>query len=477
MKVCHIITGLAAGGAEQQLRLLLRNLPPQHHCEVVTLENPGAVAAGLRADGVRVMDLGMRGNRDLSALPRLAGLIRHGRYDVVHCHLYRGCVYGRIAARLAGVRAVVATEHSLLANTIEGRRITPGVRALYLATERLGRSTVAVSEAVAGRLRAWGVPESRIRTIPNGVDAARYAQPALTRAATRQTVRAQLGLPQDAFVIGGLGRLVPGKRFEVLVGALARMERVPGVGRVPWLLLVGDGCSREALELQAGQEGVSDRVVFAGERDDVPDLFTAMDVLAAPSTVETFGLALLEALAAGLPVRWSSGPALAELPPEAAPGARWTNADPADYAAEFVALRGSRLVPLAQPEAVRHYDIARLALEVSALYEAVAAPRPPVTKPAPHRPAPSPAVPSSAATRTAAASPAVPSSAAASGAATRTAAASPAVPSVAVPSGAVPSGAATSGAAPSAGASSSSVPMSPSPTSASVPEESRHVRQ
>ena len=174
MKVLHIITGLAAGGAEQQLRLLLRHLPPEHQCEVVTLENPGSVAQGMRADGVRVIDLGMRGNRDLAALPRLVGLIRHGRYDVVHCHLYRACVYGRIAARLAGVQAVVATEHSLLAETLEGRRITPGIRALYLATERLGRSTVAVSGAVADRLADWGVPADRTLVIPNGVDAARY---------------------------------------------------------------------------------------------------------------------------------------------------------------------------------------------------------------------------------------------------------------------------------------------------------------
>lgn len=110
VKVLHIITGLGVGGAEQQLRLLLRHMPMP--CDVLTLTNPGPVAEGLRADGVRVVHLGMRGNRDLGALPRLARFIRHGRYDLVHTHLYRACVYGRLAARLAGVRATVATEHS-----------------------------------------------------------------------------------------------------------------------------------------------------------------------------------------------------------------------------------------------------------------------------------------------------------------------------------------------------------------------------
>ncbi|QMU71939.1 glycosyltransferase [Streptacidiphilus sp. P02-A3a] len=404
MKVLHVITGLGAGGAEQQLRLLLRHLPPEYQCDVVALTNPGIVAAGLRADGVRVGDLAMRGNRDLAALPRLARLIRREGYDVVHCHLYRASVYGRIAARLAGVRAIVTTEHSLLAQTIEGRRITFGVRALYLATERLGRCTVAVSRAVAERLADWGVPEHRVRVIPNGVGAARYRQPAPVRAATRQAVRAALGLPQDAFVFGGVGRLVPGKRFDILVDALALLPRTEGAPEVR-LLLVGDGGERAALEQRARAAGVADRVVFAGERDDVPELLTAMDVLAAPSTVETFGLALLEALAAGLPVRWSSGPALAELPEGAAPGARRTLARPSAYAAELQALRTGgprRAGAPAQPEAVRHYDMARLALAVAELYQQVAdhpaAPRPDTaetpTPPEPAPPKPTPPKPS-----------------------------------------------------------------------------------
>lgn len=164
MRALHVITGLGVGGAEQQLRLLLRHLPVD--CEVVTLTNPGAVADGLAADGVRVTHLGMAGNRDLGALPRLVRLIRAGGYDLVHTHLYRACVYGRLAARLAGVRAIVATEHSLGDSQMEGRPLTAGVRGLYLASERLGRTTVAVSPAVAERLRRWGVPAPGSRSSP-----------------------------------------------------------------------------------------------------------------------------------------------------------------------------------------------------------------------------------------------------------------------------------------------------------------------
>lgn len=259
MKALHVITGLGVGGAEQQLRLLLRHLPVD--CDVVTLTNPGAVADGLRADGVRVVHLGMTGNRDLSALLPLVRLIRTGGYDLVHTHLYRACVYGRIAARLAGVTAVVATEHSLGGTQMEGRDLSTGVRALYLTGERLGRVTVAVSATVADRLRRWGVPEPRIRIVPNGIDVARFRFDPVVRERTRR----RLALPENAYVIGGIGRLTSGKRFDVLVDALARL---PADCR---LLLVGGGPQESMLRRTAQRAGVADRVLFTGERPYVPD--------------------------------------------------------------------------------------------------------------------------------------------------------------------------------------------------------------
>ncbi|HEX6869643.1 MAG TPA: glycosyltransferase, partial [Micromonosporaceae bacterium] len=87
MRVLHIITGLAAGGAEQQVRLLLRH--QRGRAEVATLTNPGLVAQGIRADGTVVHEIGMRGQLDGRALIRLARLIRAGNFDLVHTHLYR----------------------------------------------------------------------------------------------------------------------------------------------------------------------------------------------------------------------------------------------------------------------------------------------------------------------------------------------------------------------------------------------------
>lgn len=355
MRALHVITGLGVGGAEQQLRLLLRHLPVR--CDVVTLTNPGAVAEGLRADGVRVRDLGIRGNRDLGAVPRLARLIRGGAYDLVHTHLYRACVYGRIAARLAGT-TVVSTEHSLGRAEIEGRPLTRGTRELYLRTERLGAATVAVSDTVASRLRAWGVPADRIHTVPNGIDVAAFRFDGVQRRATR----ALWGLPGTAFVVGGVGRLVPGKRFDLLIRAVAAL---PGA----WLVLAGDGPEAVPLRALAARLGVTGRVRFLGEcgatgtAPGVPAVLSAVDTFVSASREESFGLAVVEALASGLPVVHAACPAIEDLPSGRVPGAIriGSGSGAADPTSELTAVlrcrmeSGTRRLP--PPSAVDHYDI------------------------------------------------------------------------------------------------------------------------
>ncbi|MDL4773214.1 MULTISPECIES: glycosyltransferase [Thermomonosporaceae] len=355
-RVLHIITGLDHGGAERQLLALLRHLPVP--CEVATLTPAGELAGAVRAAGVPVHEVGMRGNRDLSALPRLVRLIRRGRYDVVHTHLYRSCVYGRIAARLAGVPRIIATEHSLGDGQIEGRPTTAGVRALYRATERLGTATVAVSPTVARRLEDWGVPRSRVVVVPNGIDAAAFA----FDAAGRARVRARLGIGPDEHVAGAVGRLVPSKRFDLLIEAFARLP----AGR---LLIAGAGPERERLEALARSTGAAARVVFMGGTGDVADALSAMDVFAAPSTQETFGLGVLEALASGLPVLYSTCPALDDVPAEMAPGACRL---PAQLPVWEVALRDRALRSPSEraepPPVVGHYSIATGAARLADLY-------------------------------------------------------------------------------------------------------------
>ena len=299
MKVLHVITGLASGGAEVQLDLLLRHT--RHDAEVATLYKFGAVGRRLVARGLKVHDLNMRSNKDLSAVLRLARIMRRGRYKVVHVHLYRACVYGRLAARLARVPVVVTTEHSLGDTQIEGREKTRAVRSLYLTTDRFSDVTVAVSSRVRQRLIDWGVPGSKIRVIPNGMDFGHFRFDPEARTA----VRREFGIPPEAFVVGTLGRLHPFKRYDVLLRSAG-----PALKRGAWLLLVGEGQERPRLERLAQETSHPHRIIFAGEREDTPRLLSAMDLFVAPSQEETFGLAVLEALAVGLRSIFAACPAL-----------------------------------------------------------------------------------------------------------------------------------------------------------------------
>lgn len=299
MKVLHVITGLGVGGAELQLRSILQHT--RHQSDVVTLYNPGPVAEMITGDGGWVRDLGMTRNTELPALLRLARLIRAGAYDVVHAHLYRSCIYGRLAARLAGTPVVVTTEHSIGETHLERRRMTLGVRALYLGTDLCSDATIAVSDAVAQRLTKWGVPARKIEMIPNGLDFNRVA----FDAAARDTIRDEFSLPRDAYVVGVLGRLDPIKRFDLVIRAAA-----PLLDDQHRLLIVGDGQIRPDLEAEAAHHGVAELVTFAGERHDVAAMLSSLDLFIASSEQETFGLSVLEALANGIPALYTTCPAL-----------------------------------------------------------------------------------------------------------------------------------------------------------------------
>jgi glycosyltransferase involved in cell wall biosynthesis len=377
MRVLHVISAPEPVGAGHQVRLLVRRLP--HDSEVVTLTPGGAAAGGatsgataagttggataagaLGADGARVHQLTTTGDPDPGAIRRLRRLMRSGRFDVVHTHLFRACVQGRIAARLAGVPHVVATEHHL------DDGASPGLRALYLAGERLGQVTVAGSPAVAGRLRSWGVPESRITTIPKAIDTGEFRfDPGL-----RARARARLGLAPGVPVVGGVGRLSPERRFDLLIRAIGE---VPGAT----LLLVGDGPARAALERLADIEGVSDRVRFVGAVGHAREMLCAMDVFASPGQ-ETFGLAALEAIAAGLPALYASCGPLEERAAARQPvrGTQRLSRDreslPRALRAELLCLAERRGARLPARSAGERYDADQVAASIGRLYERIA---------------------------------------------------------------------------------------------------------
>lgn len=362
MKVLHVITGLDAGGAEIQLAMLLRH--SRHDCDVVTLYNPGPVAERIRAEGTSVRDLGMRRNTELPALLKLRAMIAQGRYDVVHTHLYRSQIYARPAARFAGTPVVVTTEHSIGETHIERRKMTAGVRRLYLTSELFSDATIAVSGVVRDRLIRWGVPASKITVIPNGLDTSALAFDSLAR----RRVRAQFGIRPDAFVIGALGRLDANKRVDLMIEAAA-----PVLGQRCKILVIGRGDDLARVQAVTTRLGVSDHVIFGGFQADTTAMLSAFDLYVAASVQETFGLSVLEAMANGLPVLYTTCPAL--------DGVNTSQARQVAGSAEALGAEIRKAVeagprPRESDSAVfEHYDIGPVTRQIDDLYEQIMAQR------------------------------------------------------------------------------------------------------
>ena len=364
MKVLQVITGLEAGGAELQLAMLLRRT--RHESDVVTLYNPGVVAAQIRADGSTVRDIGMRRNTELGALLRLRKIIRDGRYDVVHAHLYRSQIYARPAAWLAGTPVIISTEHSIGETHIERRKMTATVRALYLVSELFSDATIAVSDTVRDRLVRWGVPARKITVVPNGLEIDDLAFDPVARASTRE----QFDITPQTFVIGALGRLDENKRVDLIVEAAA-----PLLSDACKILVIGRGDDQARLEAAAAQLGVAEHVIFGGYQADTAAMLSAFDLYVAASVQETFGLSVLEALASGLPVLYTTCPALIGIHTEAA---RQVEGSVTSLRAEISKAVDTALRPrVVDRNVFEHYGAESTIRQIDDLYERILANGPP----------------------------------------------------------------------------------------------------
>ena len=367
LRVVHVITTLTTGGAERQLEMLVQRSTSQ--TATVCLYGSGPVGDAMVARGDRVRVLGMDGWRKPLAVLRLARVLRAYAPDVVHVHLLAAQLWGIPAARLAGVPVVVSSEHSLMADTVEGRPHTWWLRGLYRGLERLATHTVAVSATTAERLEGWGVAPGRITVVDNGIDVEALAP----RAADRAAVRAELSIAEDDVALAVVGRLDPVKRVDEVLRACA--PRLAAGGHV--LLVAGAGALLGELQALADSLGVAGSVRWLGPRGDVPRVLAAADVLLSASRDETFGMAVVEAVAGGLPVVFVECPALTELPalPEGAvqadPGPDGLRAGLAE-----LARRGLQRRPV-PAELTARYGAAAAAASVDALHRRLLAARRP----------------------------------------------------------------------------------------------------
>jgi sugar transferase (PEP-CTERM/EpsH1 system associated) len=289
MRVVHLLRSLETGGQEVMCARLAERLDPRRfRPTVVALQPGGRLGEELRQCGIEVRCLNAReGFRPLLAA-EVAGVLSRTGAEVLHCHNRKAFLYGALAARLTPRVRVVFTKHG-------ASFWDPTLERLGRALVRRAHAVVAVSSDIAAPLeRERWVPPERLHTILNGVDTERFRpRPA------RPEMLAALGFTREHRVIGTVARLSPEKDQATLLRAFAQVAAAAPEAR---LLIVGGGPERPRLEALTAGLGCEERVVFAGERSDIPDILNAMRVFALPSLAEGTSLTLLEAMASGLPV-------------------------------------------------------------------------------------------------------------------------------------------------------------------------------
>lgn len=283
VRVLQVITRWVRGGARQVVRHLLDRLPAAEF-EQTLVRGPDGDAGGLVVPSL-VREI--RPVRDLDALGRLVLLFQDRRPDLVHAHTYKAGVLAAFAGRVAGVPVLFTPHGHVFSGAIPGVPRGGGLdvlRWITKAAQACAARVTALSETDLRQQLDLGLaPAAKYAVVRNGIDAARFA---------RGGGRLFPGEP----VIGCVGRFAEEKGQAVLVEAMGHVLRaLPGAR----LVLVGYGPLEAALRRRASPLG--EAVVFAGERD-AAEVLGAFDLYVQPSFYESQGLAILEAMAAGVPV-------------------------------------------------------------------------------------------------------------------------------------------------------------------------------
>ena len=378
MKIFQIMTRLAVGGAANYGILLTSHLNRRGH-EACLVNGTAGKDEGEMQDyldpslvdfrQIRIPELGREigAVRDLIAFWRLFLLFRRERPDVVHTHLSKEGFLGRSAAIAAGVPLTV---HSLHGTVFDG--YFEGLKAkIFLALEQmLGSRCDCIftdTELVRRQVIAYRIaPPERVRVVPIGLELDQFAD--LTP--FRGVLRRHLGLKEGTRLVGLIARLVPIKGVEYFLEAAREvLQRRKDVHFV----IVGGGELRSALTRRASELGISDRVTFVGFWRDLREIYADVEVMALSSLSEGCPVAVLESMAAGVPVVASAVGGVPDVVEDGVNGLLFPARDAHRLAEGVLQLlsdpeRARRLTEAARRHVLVRYTIVASAAETEGLY-------------------------------------------------------------------------------------------------------------
>ncbi|WP_321797771.1 glycosyltransferase [Caballeronia sp. J97] len=279
MKILHSESSKGWGG--QEVRTLKEMVALREEGHTVELICPSDARLGQRCAelGFAVHHARMRGGGDMRSMLRVKTLLRRRAFDVLNTHSGHDSLVAGTAGRLAGTPLIVRTRH--LALPISS-----------LATYTwIPHRVIAVSHYVRRYLISAGVAEKRVQTIYDGI-----VKP---QAVAHSTLRAELGLEQDAFIACMVAIMRDKKGHEDLIAAVRPLvETHPRLH----IVMAGDGPCFDRIKAIVDSLGLSGRIHLLGFRSDIPNIFRGSDLFVLPTHQEALGQAFIEAMAAGLPV-------------------------------------------------------------------------------------------------------------------------------------------------------------------------------
>ena len=291
VRVVHVVETMELGGMERMIATLVRATDPKvFEVQVLCMKAVGVVGDALQRDGFPVHFARLvRGSSDMLGFLPMARTLRELRPDVVHTHNTPALLFAATGAWLAGVHHIVHTEH--------GRKFPDFLR--YMVAERVAscvvNHVVGVSNTVTDALHRYEwIPRRKLCTIANGVEPAVRA-----REGQSEHLTEMLNVPTGARLVGTIGRLVWEKGLSHLLNG---WPSVLSAEPTAILLVTGEGPDRAALEAQTVSLGIGDSVRFLGARTDVSAVLAVLEVFVMPSVSEGLPMALIEAMAAKVPI-------------------------------------------------------------------------------------------------------------------------------------------------------------------------------
>ncbi len=300
VKIVYLIRK-TSGGMQTHINGLLSELDRSKYDPFVISPKTPKLFSFLDKAGIDYSEVDMADSispkADFVTARLVAKQLRRIRPHILHIHGNKAAMIGWLATHLWPVRRIITTVHNFPSNLDPSSKRYAITKQTNRVVFNSAKQLIAVSTELKRCLeKDIGINARKITVIPNGIDIARWEA---YRNIDCPDISRSLRLPDDAILIGVVGRLVPFKGHEVL---LKSMKQVVASHPNAYLLIMGDGPLREKLEKQAGKLEISPHVKFMGFADEPGRYMTAWDLFVLPSTNEPFGIVLLEAMAMGLPV-------------------------------------------------------------------------------------------------------------------------------------------------------------------------------